>query len=224
MTRLAIIHTSPATVEPMKALAAELLPESDVVNFVDDSILPQLAANGANLADVKERLVHYACFAQEVGADVILEACSSVGEVVAEMQAVVGIPIVRIDEAMAEEAVQRGTRLGVAATLPTTLGPTTRLLSAKAGEARKQVEVIPLLIEGAFQKLTAGDREGHDDLLVEKLQGLAAETDVVVLAQASMARVLPRLPAAARAKCISSPRLAMERVRDIVAQRSSSGG
>lgn len=224
MTRLAIIHTSPATVEPMKALAAELLPESDVVNFVDDSILPQLAANGANLEDVQERLVHYACFAEDVGADVILEACSSVGEVVAEMQAAVEIPIVRIDEAMAEEAVQRGTRVGVAATLPTTLGPTTRLLRAKASQARKQVEVIPLLIEGAFQKLAAGDREGHDDLLVEKLQGLTAETDVVVLAQASMARVLPRLPDAARAKCISSPRLAMERVRDIVARRSSSGG
>ena len=220
MTKLAIIHTTPATVEPMKALAAELLPGCEVVNFVDDSILPQLAANGANLADVKERLFYYARFAEGVCADVILEACSSVGEVVADMQAAVSIPMVRIDDAMAEEAVQRGSRLGVAATLQTTLGPTSRLLREKAEAAGRQVEITPVLIEGAYQKLMAGDREGHDHALIEALQELARETDVVVLAQASMAHVLPSLPAEERAKFMSSPRLAMERVKRIVAERA----
>jgi Asp/Glu/hydantoin racemase len=221
MTKLAIIHTTPATVEPMKALAAELLPGYEVVNFVDDSILPQLAQNGANLADVEERLIHYARFAEQAGADVILEACSSVGEVVAKMQAAVSVPIVRIDEAMAAEAVQSGTRLGVAATLQTTLGPTARLLRAKAEATGRRVEVTPLLVEGAYQRLMVGDREGHDNLLIQNLQELARQVDVVVLAQASMARVLPGLPAAERAKIMSSPRLAMERVRDVMASRIS---
>jgi hypothetical protein len=69
----AIIHTIPAIVEPMKALTADLLPGSELVNFVDDSILPQLGENGGNLAEVEERLIHYARFAEQVGADVILE-------------------------------------------------------------------------------------------------------------------------------------------------------
>jgi Asp/Glu/hydantoin racemase len=218
MPKLAIIHTTPATVESMKALAIELLPSCDLVNFVDDSILPQLASNGGDLREVDERLIHYARFAEQVGADVILEACSSVGEVVTKMQAAVSIPIVRIDEAMAEEAVQRGNRLGVAATLKTTLAPTARLLQAKAAAAGRQVEITPLLIEGAYQKLMAGDREGHDTLLIEKLQDLARDMDVVVLAQASMARVLPGIPTAERSKFMSSPRLAMQRVeKEIVA-------
>jgi aspartate/glutamate racemase len=222
MTKLAIIHTTSATVDSMKALAAEMLPGSELVNFVDDSILPQLAKNGGNLTEVEERLIHYARFAEQVGADVILEACSSVGEVVTKMQSAVSIPIVRIDEGMAEQAVQRGERLGVAATLPTTLQPTTRLLRAKAQLAGKQVEVTPLLIEGAYQKLMAGDREGHDDLLVEKLQELARAVDVVVLAQASMARVLPRLSPADQDKILISPRLAMQRVKDTIAPTSTS--
>jgi Asp/Glu/hydantoin racemase len=222
MTKLAIIHTTSATVESMKALAAEMLPGSELVNFVDDSILPQLGRNGGNLADVEERLVHYARFAEQVGADVLLEACSSVGEVVAKMQSAVSIPIVRIDDAMAEEAVRRGKHLGVAATLATTLQPTTRLLKAKAEAAGKQVEITPLLIEGAYQKLMAGDREVHDKLLVEKLQELARNVEVVVLAQASMARVLPRLPAADQDKILVSPRLAMERVKNVVASLSIS--
>ncbi len=223
MTKLAIIHTTSATVETMKALAAEYLPDAELVNFVDDSILPQLGRNGGNLADVEERLVHYARFAEQVGADVILEACSSVGEVVSKMQSVVSIPIVRIDEAMAEQAVQRGEHLGVAATLATTLQPTTRLLRAKAQVAGKQVEITPLLIEGAYQKLMAGDRDGHDNLLVEKLQDLARIVDVIVLAQASMARVLPRLSAADQDKILVSPRLAMERVKNVVTSLFPSG-
>lgn len=223
MTKLAIIHTTSATVDSMKALAAELLPGSELVNFVDDSILPQLGQNGGDLSEVEERLVHYARFAEQVGADVILEACSSVGEVVAKMQSAVSIRIVRIDDAMAEEAVQRGKHIGVAATLQTTLQPTTRLLRAKAQEAGKQVEITPLLIEGAYQKLMAGDREGHDNLLVENLQELARTVDVVVLAQASMARVLPHLSAADQAKVLVSPRLAMERVKNVIASLSVSG-
>jgi Asp/Glu/hydantoin racemase len=217
MTKLAIIHTTPATVDTMKTLAAEILPSCELVNFVDDSILPQLGRNGGNLTEVEERLVHYARFAEQVGADVILEACSSVGEVVTRMQSAVTIPIVRIDEAMAEQAVHRGERIGVAATLQTTLQPTTRLLHAKAQAAGKQVEITPLLIEGAYQTLMAGDREGHDNLLVEKLQELAHAVDVIVLAQASMARVLPRLSAADQDKVLVSPRLAMERVKDVIA-------
>jgi Asp/Glu/hydantoin racemase len=220
MTKLAIIHTTSATVDSMKALAAEMLPGCELVNFVDDSILPQLGRNGGDLSEVEERLIHYARFAEQVGADVILEACSSVGEVVSKMQSAVSIPIVRIDEAMAEQAVQRGEHLGVAATLATTLQPTTRLLRSKAEAAGKQVEITPLLIEGAYQKLMSGDREGHDNLLVEKLHELASTRDIVVLAQASMARVLPRLSPAEQDKILVSPRLAMERVQNTIASLS----
>src|SRR5215208_6058153 len=199
-----------------------MLPGCELVNFVDDSILPQLGRNGGNLSEVEDRLIHYARFAEQVGADVILEACSSVGEVVARMQSAVSIPIVRIDDAMAEQAVQRGEKVGVAATLSTTLQPTTRLLQVKAEVAGRQVEIQPLLIEGAYQKLMAGDREGHDNLLVEILKDLARTMDVVVLAQASMARVLPRLSASDQEKILVSPRLAMERVKNVIASLSMS--
>src|SRR5215204_4469540 len=121
--RIAIIHTTPATIEPLKALASELLPDSEVINFVDDSILPQLARNGGDIGEVEERWTAYARFAEQGGADAILSACSSVGELVARAQPGLSVPVVRIDEAMAEEAVRRADRIGVAATLSTTLGP-----------------------------------------------------------------------------------------------------
>lgn len=210
---IAIIHTTPLTVEPLKALAAELLPGADVVNFVDDSILPQLKRNGGDVQAVVDRLRHYAQFAEQVGADVILNACSSVGGVVAEMRQQVSIPIVRIDEAMAEQAVQRGRRIGVAATLATTLNPTIQLVQSKADAAGVQVEIVPLLADTAYQKLLAGDKAGHDADLAAALADLATFVDVVVLAQASMARVVAALPPDQQDKYLSSPRLGMERVK-----------
>lgn len=218
MTKLAIIHTTPATVEALKALALEILPGIEVINFVDDSILPQLAQNDGNLAEVETRLVAYAAFAAQAGADIILEACSSVGEVVPAMRKAVRIPVVRIDEAMAEAAVRRSTRLGVAATLATTLGPTTRLLQEKSAALGRQVAIQPVLIEGAFQKLAAGDREGHDALLVSALASLAETQEVVVLAQASMARVIPNLPGIFQSKLLTSPRYGMKQVKDVLAR------
>jgi Asp/Glu/hydantoin racemase len=215
--KLAIIHTTPVTVEPLKQLAAEKMPDAGVVNFVDDSILPQLAANGGDLGEVRERLFTYAKFAEQAGADVILNACSSVGELVAGMREQVKIPVVRIDEAMAERAVQLGTRIGVAATLKTTLNPTMNLLQAKAQEAGKAVELIPLLAEEAYKKLIAGDKEGHDETLAAALERLLAEADFVVLAQASMARVIGRLPEPMRERVLTSPELGMKRVREVLA-------
>ena len=213
MTKIAILHTSPATLEPLKALANELLPGAEVVNFVDDSILPQLAQNGGQVDEVAGRLIQYARFAEQVGADVILSACSSVGEVVATARGQVSVPVVRIDDAMASAAVAAGQRVGVAATLATTLDPTTRLLQAKAAEAGKAISLESTLISSAYQKLMAGDKDGHDALLVEALTALAEKVDVVVLAQASMARVLPRLPDDVRRKFLTSPRLGMLAVK-----------
>jgi Asp/Glu/hydantoin racemase len=216
MDALAIIHTTAVTIEPLQALATEILPGWEVINFLDDSILPQLRRNGGDLEEVAGRWLHYVRFAAEAGAAAILSACSSVGELVPRAAAQVGVPVVRIDEAMAEAAVIRGERIGVAATLRTTLEPTLRLLHAKAEAAGRTVALEPLLVDAAFQRLTAGDREGHDRLLATALQELAERNDIVVLAQASMARVLPALPNSLQDRYLSSPRLGIERVKRIL--------
>jgi Asp/Glu/hydantoin racemase len=216
MPKIAIIHTTPVTIDVLKPLVNELLPDYKIVNFVDDSVLPQLGENGGDLSEVEKRLMFYARSAQEVGADVILSACSSVGELAARMREEVSIPVIRIDDAMAEAAVQRGTKIGVAATLPTTLRPTMELLRQKAEAVGKTIQLESCLIDSAYQKLMAGDREGHDNALVEALTELAQKVDVAVLAQASMARVLPRLSEALQSKFLTSPRLSVERVKSVM--------
>ncbi|WP_219838414.1 aspartate/glutamate racemase family protein [Paenibacillus sp. R14(2021)] len=214
--KLAIIHTTPLTVETLKVLANEQMPGIEIVNLVDDSILPQLAANGDRVEEIRVRWSEYARIAEQLGAECILNACSSIGELCGQVQPEIGVPIVRIDEAVAEYAVRTASKIGVAATLATTLAPTQRQLRAKAEQAGKEVELVAVVASTAYKLLLAGDKDGHDTELAETLRRLAEDTEVVVLAQASMARVVERFSPEERKRFLTSPELGMARVKQVL--------
>ena len=214
MARLALLHTSPVIVAPLAKLAAAILPEVEVVNLVDETLLKNTVAAGRLEKASIRRLTAMAQGAAEAGADVVMVTCSSVGraaELAAEM---VDIPVLRIDAAMADEAVDRGGRIGVLATLPTTLDPTAALLRARAAARGLDRVIVEKLCEGAFDAVARGDGAEHDRLVAEGLRALARDVDVIVLAQASMARVVESLPEQDRVKPIlSSPELGLRRAR-----------
>jgi aspartate/glutamate racemase len=216
LAKLAILHTTLATTVSLPALAAEILPGVTLHHFVDDTILIQLLRNGGELSEVEERVIQYARFAEGAGVDALLCACSSIGEIMPVAQQSIRIPCLRIDEPMAQIAVEHAVSIGVAATLSTTLGPTSRLIAQKAKEAGKAIVISEKLIDGAYELLIRGDAAGHDELLLEGLADLAERTELVVLAQASMARVLTKLPVSEAARCMSSPRLGLENARKIM--------
>jgi Asp/Glu/hydantoin racemase len=222
MTRIAVLHTSPATVDVFGRLLRERLPEASVFNLLDDSILPELRDNGADVAAVLPRWRTYARVARDQGADVILNACSSIGELCEPVSREIDIPIVRVDARMAREAALRGQRVAVVATLPSTLRPTSDLVAQTAKQLGREVDVTATVVDGAYATLMAGDQAGHDDRVAEALRAACASADAVVLAQASMARVLPRLSDAERAKCLVSPPLAVESVVEAVARLAAS--
>jgi hypothetical protein len=108
---------------------------------------------------------------------------------------------------MADYAINIGTRIGVAATLETTLEPTKRLLISRASFASKNIQIDDRLCDGAFDALQEGDNIKHDEIVSKAIKDLAQNNDVVVLAQASMARTVESLPENLREKVLSSPRL-----------------
>jgi aspartate/glutamate racemase len=129
-------------------------------------------------------LVHAARWA---GADVVMLTCSSISQLAARAAAEVGIPVLRIDEAMADAAVSSGDRIAVLATLRTTLVPTVGLLRERAALAGGAPQIVSEVVEGAFTAVSSGDRAEHDRLVVAAIERLAADADIIVLAQASMA-------------------------------------
>ena len=214
MTTFAFIHTSHVLIPLFSGLAKQILPEFETFHMSDESLIRATIRAGGLTATTRRRLVATIQSARDAGADGVMVTCSSIGEGTALARQVFDFPIFRIDEAMAMAAVERGRRIGVAATLRTTLEPTLRLLAETAARQGRDVELVSSLCEGAFEAVLAGDTEQHDSLVRESLIRLRAETDVVVLAQASMARVLAQMNPNGGAPVLTSPELALRAARD----------
>jgi Asp/Glu/hydantoin racemase len=127
-------------------------------------------------------------------------------------------PVVKIDEAMAMRAAGEGTCIGVLATVPTTLGPTSDLIQAKADEIGRSVKLERRLCDGAFSVLSSGDREKHDAIIIEQAMDLADKVDMIVLAQASMSRLAGVLQEKTEMTVLSSPRIGVEYLARRVAE------
>lgn len=214
MKKLGIIHTTPVTVDSLKKLTAEIIPECETINIVDDTILPELIGNSGKIETIKPRWEFYAKVLEAQGANLILSACSSVGPLVDMVQHHIKVPLVRIDEAMAEHAVSHANKIGVAATLETTLEPTVTLLQQKAREKGKAIDIVHEVASPAYQKLIDGDVDGHNQELIKTLNSLLKKTELIVLAQASMARVVPALRGDDQSRVISSPELGIQAVKE----------
>lgn len=218
MKKIAAVHTAMPMVEPTKSLFAEILPEVKLFNIVDDSLIQDVIAESKVTKGVSSRLKDYYQAAVDAGADLIFNTCSSVGDVAIEARTFIPIPIIKIDDAMAEIAVKRFDRVGVMATLQSTLDPTIRLIEAVAQEKGKSVEIVDGLAKGAFEAMIGGDANEHDDLLRETAKSIADSVDGIVLAQGSMARMQEELEALAGVPVLSSPRLGVESIRDYLKQ------
>jgi Asp/Glu/hydantoin racemase len=214
--RLVYLHTVSSLVATFKDLSQELLPpQVEVVHLVDEILLKWVLAQGGISPAITRRLAEHALAAEQFGADLMLCTCSSIAPSVDLAQPLVRIPLMRVDQPLVDRGLALGTRIGVAATAPTTLKPTTELLKARAAQAGKAVQVDAILCVEAYQAMFAGDLATHDRLVRQVLLDLMARNEVVLLAQASMARAAETIPPQERrAPLLASPRLAVEAVRD----------
>ncbi len=215
--RVAIIQTSLVSTTHLGELFKELMPEVEVMNIVDDSLLREVVANGSPTNAVVRRICAYAQAAEAAGASAILNQCSSVGEVVEVARRMIGIPYVRVDTPMAERAVASGERITVVATVRSTMGPSVRVIERAAADAGRRVVVQELLVDGALDVLMKqGDREAHNRMVLDAIASAESTSDVIVLAQGSMAILEPQLAQFGK-PILTSPRSGVEQMRALLA-------
>jgi Asp/Glu/hydantoin racemase len=214
---LGLVHTSATLVPVFQELCKQYIPHINVFNIVDDSLIKQVISRGELRADTARRVVDYAGSAQSAGADYIMFTCSSIGAAVEAAAALTQVPVLRVDQPMADQAVATGSRIGVVATLPTTLAPTSDLVQRRAAVAEKDIQLKAVLCEGAFEALMGGNPALHDEMVAKALKELSAQVDVIVLAQASMARVVDTLDEAdKKVPILASPPIAMQYLASIL--------
>lgn len=219
---LALLHTSKLffSTEPgLMRLFDEIMPDVRLINILDDSLLADTMAAGEMTPLVARRLCGYVSAAEEAGADAVLSLCSSVGPAIDLARQLVGIPVLKIDDAHTERAVMQADRIGVLATVATTMHPTVDLIRRKAAERGRHVEVMEGLADSALEALMSGDRERHDRMITAKAREIAPQVDVLLFAQASMTRLEDEVAAETGRTVLSSPRPAIERARDVLRGR-----
>jgi Asp/Glu/hydantoin racemase len=207
MKRLALIHTVIFLADFFKKELALRFPDLESFHILDESLLKDLMAIGVMTPSITRRAAAYARLAEEAGAGLILFTCSSTSPAVDTARLLTEVPIIKIDDPMAEKAVALGNRIGVVCTVKTTMEASRNLILAHAAERGKEVVVEAQLEEEAFEAVMKGDLDRHDRLVTETVMKAARSSDVVVLAQASMAHLAPGLNEQLNVPVLASPEI-----------------
>ncbi len=190
MGKIAVINTTAMTISGLKPHFERELSNHKILNFLDESLLPEINEAGQITESIRNRFFSLINNAALSKPDVILCACSSVGGLLEESRKFLEIPALRIDEPMIREALTLGNRIAVMATLPSTLLPTTDFLRRCAAESGKEIQIEEIVVEGAGALMSSGKTEEYKALVAEKIREAQETSQVILLAQASMAGAL----------------------------------
>jgi len=217
--KIGLIHTSATLIPVFQELIDKYFKGQDikVFNIVDDSLVKNIIERGSLTTEISKRVLDYVSSAENSGADYILVTCSSIGRAVEMAAHFSNVPVLRVDQPMTDVAIQMGTKIGVVATLASTLEPTSDLVRRRANVAGKEIELTSRLCEGAFDALMGGNPELHDKLVATALKELSKEVDVILLAQASMARVVGQLSEEdKKVPILASPEIAIQYIANLI--------
>lgn len=193
--QVAFIHTSPAAIPPLADYYRDHATDLEITNLLDDGILRFFARQNDRAAE--ERLADLLCTARDIyNSELAMVTCSAVSrQTIKRLADAVGLTTVKIDDALARQATATGSRLGVIVTFPPTQAVIGKLLRDTAEEKGAKADLTFRVIPEAYEALLGGKHAQHDELLLECIQQLAAQpVQAIVLAQVSMARILPKLP------------------------------
>jgi Asp/Glu/hydantoin racemase len=178
--RITLVHALKHSIVPVETAFAKLWPEARLMNLLDDSLSADLAREGRLSEAMTERFLELGRYAAGTGADGILFTCSAFGPCIeAVARAHAPMPVLKPNEAMIEQAVARGRKIGLLSTFPPTL-------ASMPPEFPASIEIVPKLAEGALAALDRGDRAEHDRLVTEASKDLR-DCDLIALAQYSLA-------------------------------------
>jgi aspartate/glutamate racemase len=214
---LAIFHAALISSKSVQSFIDEIIPEVTVVHHVDDTIQNTNFACPPGTIPKQNyfKFAAYAHYLEEAGVDLILLACSTFNRAVELARPMINTPMLQIDRPMMDLAVQDGTRIGLLATVPTTVPASERLLKLAASEAGKEATVTTVLCAEAFAEIKKGNVAGHNEILIREIDKLSRDVDAIVMAQVSMSALEPMLKNT-RVPVYNSGRTGFTRVREIL--------
>jgi Asp/Glu/hydantoin racemase len=190
-------------------------PEAQVSNLLDDGLFSWVVQAGGVVPEMHEAFHTLTRYAVARGAQGIVYTCSAFREVIDGCRAMFPLPMLGPNTAMIDDALDAGSRLAVMATVGPTIPSFSAELLETAAARGRTVELVPVVVEGAFDALARGDAATHDRLVAERAADIRG-CDAVVLAQFTLARAAPVVAAACPVPVFESPGAAVARMRALL--------
>ena len=212
-TRICLIHAVRVAIDPVAEAFARLWPEAELMNLLDDSLSVDRQRDGVLTPKMTQRFQTVAQYAVDVGVDGILFTCSAFGPAIeAVKKKLAPLPVLKPNEAMFEEALKVGMRLGLLASFEPSIAPMAEEFAALAKVRGSRATLVTACAPNAMPALNHGDAATHDALLAEAAKGLK-DCDAVMLAQFSTARARPAIEAITGKTVLTSPDAAVRAMR-----------
>ena len=216
--QIGLLHTVGFLADMFRKLFNETIPDVKSFHIVDEGILKQLMENDGLTPAIVRRVAIQASLMMEIDVDLILFTCSSTSPAVDTVRKLIDIPIMKIDDPLADKAIDFGEKIGVITTAKTTLKPSVDLIYSRAAEKGKKVEIFSSLETEAFRARLNGNVSEHDRIVKEAIEKLSGQCDVIILAQASMAHIVDQSQGTYDIPILASPKLCMSALKDMVTQ------
>jgi len=207
--RIVFIDAIRVITDELDKVFSEIIPDLEITHIVDEGILKfDIGSKQLN-----RRLCSLTILAEEIGADIILITCAHALSVVDIVQKLVEPPVTQITLPMIEAAVNIGETIGLVATEEPIIKPIVGLLERAGEQANKRITVKVGLCEEAFQARLSGNTAKSDELLLKTIKEIAKRVDVVVLAQVSSGRVVPKAKEQTDKPILSPAVIAAEKIK-----------
>lgn len=216
-TRIALIHATPLAIDPIKEAIVRHWPEVQCQHLLDDSLSQDRVREGSLTPGMVQRFVTLARYCQSAGAQGILFTCSAFGPAIETAAQATGLPTLKPNEAMFEEALALmpagpSLRVGLVATFEASIASMTDEFMELARSRKVQAQVTGCFVPDAMGDLAQGNAQAHHDKVARAVAQLPA-CDVVLLAQFSMAAAQPLAQRATSTPVLSSPDCAILALR-----------
>jgi Asp/Glu/hydantoin racemase len=212
--RVVMIHAVAGSIHPAETAFRDEFPDAELVNVMDDSLLTDYG-DSIN-SRLRRRMSQLICYCAEHGADAVGLACSVYAPVVESARHLVDIPVLSSYEAVMDDAVSYGSRIGIIASVAATLRDSEYYLRQTAKQRGLTVDPQLLLDEDLMQLMKVDGQEEFRQRLSGAVRRMAPGLDAILLSQFSMATALSDLREVTDLPLLSAPHSSARRFKQLL--------
>ena len=177
--RIVMIHALAESIPPVRLAFQDVFPEAAVINLLDDGLI--IDFNDKLTPKLRRRMSELTCYSEEHGADAIGPACSVYAPVVESARELVDVPVFSSYGPVMAEAVGKGPRVGIIASVPATFRDSEYYLLKAAEEKGLSIEPKLCLAEDLIPVLRTEGESGFSRRIAEEVAKLEPDVDSVLL-------------------------------------------